>query len=213
MGDVVLITAEEAEKNLIGYNGEPYPSEEGGKDKGIACPLFFLYAQIYNLLEEVAKGQNDVFQRISSNRAFYKKAYWLNSGQLITEGQSDFHSLESKFHYTDRVDFSGIQYNPSDPYNFLRTRGPKDGNGLCNDKGCVELFQVATIQELASYNPYLSFVVRERWQPPSVYFPVDLASLTRGALGDALHVRTSVRLSGGQVWPEPTPKFQVQLGP
>ena len=208
-----LITQGQAEKNIIPYNGLSYPNDKCNKDRGIACPLFFLYAQIYELLGEVAHGQNDVFQKLTSDHVFYKKAYWLNTGQFITEGQRDFKNLSTDFHDLEVLDFCGIQLDPNftATYNPFVTTCAKNKNAL-ESLGKGSLFQLATINELAE-SPDLYFVVKEKWSAPSVYFPMDLDSDARTLLGEPLHVRVSVRLAGGKVWPDPTPKYQVKLGP
>ncbi|MBI4055912.1 MAG: hypothetical protein HY402_07275 [Elusimicrobia bacterium] len=210
-----LLTDDDANKNLIPYNGRFFPDGTCNKDEGIACPLFFLYTQIYQLLGEVADGQIQVFERLTSDHAFYKRAYWLNTGLnvLALLGSMDFPSLSPRMHFVDSINFAGVQLD-RDVFQPFHIVGPEGGNALFNEEtgNQSEVFQLATVPELASGSPF-RFEVQEVWEAPSVYFPVDLNSLARARLGEKLFVHTGVRLSGGQVWPDPTPKYQVQLLP
>lgn len=183
--------------------------------------IYQLYAQIYSLLGSVEDAQWQVFKRLTDNANFFRKSYWLNSGDCTSadncgeQGAQAFKGspLRAKLHKVTAIELSGNQFNQSNlfnPISVLHNR-KKFGNAIEIPDG---LFQLTTVNEGNLRRLKYGYEVIQPWDPPAEnYFNVDLKAFRP-------RVRARVVSGGGVVWnegspgnPSPTPKFQTRLYP
>ncbi|MBI4057381.1 MAG: hypothetical protein HY399_07555 [Elusimicrobia bacterium] len=193
-----------------------------------AVEFYKLYAQIYSLLGSVEDAQWSVFKRLTREANFFRKSYWLNSGDCSGvnncgwEGASTFtrDPLQANLHKIKKIQLWGRTYTPQNPFNPAPIVCNCDANNNAIDlteNNTDGLFQLATVPKRQLDRLGMkrgSYDVRQSWDPPGEnYFNVDLKAFKP-------YVHATVSSDGGVVWneekngePSPTPKFQTRLYP
>lgn len=197
-----------------------------------AQDIYKLYVQIYQLLGSVEDAQTSVFKRLTGNHNFFRKSYWLNTGDPIGSadaGASYFNAyqFQPKPYCVQEIMFYGNKPT-SDPFQPYKQWGPNKPivmpSTIANCQPNAGLFQAEAIPDdhlknmktvhapLANYPGY---PVIQRWSAPSNYFRVDFNNLVKCQTGGVSSpcVHSTIMLSGGRLWPDPTPKFQTRLYP
>ena len=197
-----------------------------------AQDIYKLYVQIYQLLGSVEDAQYSVFKRLTSNHNFFRKSYWLNTGDPINTadfGAGDFnaYSFEPKPYCIQEVMIYGNKptSNAFQPYQIWAPNAPiQMPTTIANCQPNAGLFQAEAIsdshlQSMRSLHAGLAnhpgWPVIQIWTPPSNYFRVSFNGMVRCAATGTTSpcVHATIQLSGGRLWPYPTPKFQVKLFP
>ncbi|MBI4676878.1 MAG: hypothetical protein HY748_04785 [Elusimicrobia bacterium] len=201
-----------------------------------------LYVQIWQLLGSVEEAQYSVLERLVKQHNFYKKAYWLNTGDPVETGAlgaQSFQSSASGFLWPNGVKFfchKQITYYGSvptgqliPPYIEQAPEKPIVVDFLDKCDGGAGLFQILWVKpsELDKMrkpmaNPkYAGYPVTQPWTAPGNYFNYDFNKEAKelNYRRPNLHATVSCGERGGagapraEVWPDPTPKFQVRLYP
>ncbi|MBI5883472.1 MAG: hypothetical protein HZB91_10265 [Elusimicrobia bacterium] len=213
-----------------------------------------LYVQIWQLLGSVEEAQYSVLSRLVKAHNFYKKAYWLNTGDSMADaalGADSFHASASGFlHSSDggggikffchqKITYYGSvptgQLIP--PYIEQAPTSPVGTPFLDKCEGGAGLFQILWVKpsELnkmrkPSLGAYAGYPVTQPWTAPGNYFNVNFnrrfsesGNFVDGnnydsntVAGDRPKVHATASCGEGskaEVWPNPTPKFQVRLYP
>ncbi|MBI3296573.1 MAG: hypothetical protein HYZ75_00300 [Elusimicrobia bacterium] len=207
-----------------------------------AQDIYKLYVQIYQLLGSVEDAQYSVFKRLTrdSNHSFFQKSYWLNTNDRIDKGKQgaqgfENYSFNPKPYCIQEIMIVGnkptnnpfqpyVQWGPSSPVQMPSTiAGCQPSSGL---------FQAEWVSpsELANMNaPRASknslgprgYPIVQNWGEGLIdrnYFSVNFMKevtcpAATGYSGAGPCVHATVSLSGGLLWPNPTPKFQTRLYP
>ncbi|MBU2529796.1 MAG: hypothetical protein KKD35_02050 [Elusimicrobia bacterium] len=189
-----------------------------------ALGVYKFYAQFYTLLGTIEKSQITVFERLTENFNFFRKSYYLNTGECrnnpagcaedgvagfkanaIREG-NNFH-----MHYTSKLQFwAKVPQTGIPPYMLHHTNPPVD----------IKLFQLATVDNDALEAAGNGYEVFQGWDVQSNYFDIDFNTLAacRETGRPCVHAMVASQcpaLSSGNncVWPNPTPKYQTRLYP
>lgn len=190
-----------------------------------AIGLYKFYAQVYNLLGSVQTSQKTVFERLTENFSFFRKSYYLNTGECRQnpgvcgeDGLAKFQAnrVYPVLHYIEKLKFwAKVPKSGLPPYYLGVTNPPLD-------MPAPGLFQLATVPD-AELAPLKSgFEVYQGWDAPSNYFGVDvnkLAPCPSGAISrtrPCVHARIASQcpdVNNNCVWPNPTPKYQTRLYP
>jgi hypothetical protein len=201
--------------------------------------FYKLYVQVYKLLGSVEEAQYSVLTRLADGHGFFKKSYWMNTGDADAErGAADFDRgignwssssvVKPICHKT--IQFHGNQPTGSSfrPYQVLTAFNPQAGDPPLalpdSISGCQGLFQLMWVNPRAIDNlraPWSESNHRSRgipvsqpWTAPGNYFNHDFNTNVFEAGRPAVHVTVSVGVgSPARVWPDPTPKFQVRTYP
>jgi len=211
VGDMItLVTEEQGNKIYIWWDG--------------VTGVYKFYAQFYTLLASIEESQYTVFERLTDNFSFFRKSYYLNTGECrenpavcAEDGLSEFKANRIRkgdnFHmwFTDRLRFWAKQpLSGLPPYRLVTTRPPID----------IKLFQLATVDDDALRRLGTGYEVYQGWDVPSNYFNIDFNNLVPcpETGRPCVHVRIASQcpqLSFGNncVWPNPTPKYQTRLYP
>ncbi|MBI5244652.1 MAG: hypothetical protein HY922_13370 [Elusimicrobia bacterium] len=229
--------------NKGGYSGEPDMSPDRLDILTMADALKYwinwddaqdiykLYVQIYQLLGSVEEAQYSVFERLINKHNFFRKSYWLNTGEDCTMGNcgADFF---------DNYQFKPVPYcirqvmiygnkptsNAFQPYQIWAPDKAVDMPPTIKNCRPPGLFQLEAIPDAhlanmasvhAGLSNYQGYPVIQNWTAPDNYFLVNFNGLVKcpavGTTSPCVHA--TVMLSGGKLWPYPTPKFQVRLYP
>lgn len=199
-----------------------------------ANAIYQLYAKIYQLLGSVEDAQFSVFKRLTATHNFFRKSYWLNTGDPVEVGGQgaqgfSLFPFKPKPYCVEGVSFCGNQPTSDvfQPYQILCLSKPVTDWSPpmpgCSPSG---LFQVEAIpdSDLKALNTphdvagYPGYPIIQHWTAPSNYFSVNFNSLMGGQAvcaggGGRPCVHATISVRGGNVWPNPTPKFQVKLHP
>ncbi|MFA6318097.1 MAG: hypothetical protein WC943_11830 [Elusimicrobiota bacterium] len=199
-----------------------------------------LYVQIWQLLGSVEEAQYSVLSRLVKSHNFYKKAYWLNTGDSVADGMLGAESFDSSarsfLHSSDGG--SGIKFfchrqityygsiptgELIPPYREQAPSSPVQTNFLDKCDGGSGLFQILWVKpaELDKMRkPYggkfAGYPVTQPWTAPGNYFNYDFNKESKelNFRRPTLHATVSCgEGSQAEVWPNPTPKFQVRLYP
>ncbi|MBI5623133.1 MAG: hypothetical protein HY924_05075 [Elusimicrobia bacterium] len=195
-----------------------------------------LYVQIWQLLGSVEEAQYSVLERLVKSHNFYKKAYWLNTGAPVSDGSLGADSFQSsagsflwpngvKFYCHRRITYYGSiptgQLIP--PYIEQAPSSPVVTDFLDKCDGGAGLFQILWVKpsELdkmrkAVNGKYAGYPVVQPWTAPANYFNYDFNKESKelNFKRPTLHATVSCgEGSKAEVWPDPTPKFQVRLYP
>ncbi len=217
-------------------------TEKQGNDVWIfwvpAVGIYKLYAQIYTLLGSIENSQITVFKRLTSNFRFFRKSYYLNTGDCKGDnaqvcGETGLRSFGGFFSNELSRGSGGIEMHSIDQIRFW-AKVPQSGDypyrrGHTDPPVDIKLFQLATINVGKLSNAGKGFHVYQDWEVPSNYFNVPFNTMkevsceTIGA--PCVHARVASQcpnLSGNPnawtgnnncVWPSPTPKYQTRLYP
>jgi hypothetical protein len=192
-----------------------------------ANSIYKLYVQIYQLLGSVEEAQYQVLQRLSSGHNFLAKSYWLNTGDAVGSGNeavSSFgrysNSFKAKAFCHKTLSFYGNK-PVDDTYQgwkqVMQDKIPLKYMQSCD--GGAGLFQVMWVDKGQIDAMRAGYDVVQHWRAPSNFFNVDFNTGIRALNNGEPFVRARVTCgeSGSQtkpnVWPNPTPKFQVRLYP
>ncbi|MCG2725765.1 MAG: hypothetical protein L6420_05840 [Elusimicrobia bacterium] len=189
-----------------------------------AIGIYKFYAQFYTLLGSIETSQITVFERLTENFNFFRKSYYLNTGECRQNPQacaedgvagfkanairqgSNFH-----MHYIEKIRFwAKVPQSGIPPYYLGKTNPPID----------IKLFQLATVDDDALSAAGSGYQMFQGWDTPSNYFNIDFNRLAacRETGRPCVHAMVASQcpaLSSGNncVWPNPTPKYQSRLYP
>ena len=193
-----------------------------------ANSIYKLYVQIYQLLGSVEEAQYQVLTRLSAGHNFLAKSYYLNTGDSVgasAEAVSTFgryaNSFKAKAYCHTQLMFYGNkpindtyqgwkEYSPQTPIPMQYMQSCEGGPGL---------FQVMWVDKSQIEGMRSGYDVIQHWQAPPNYFNVDFNKGIRELNNGEPFVHARVTCGEGnsqthpQVWPNPTPKFQVRLYP
>ena len=207
-----------------------------------AQDIYKLYVQIYQLLGSVEDAQFSVFKRLTSDHNFFRKSYWLNTNDAIDAGEQgasyfppSSYQFNPKPYRIQEIMIVGnkptnnpfqpyVQWGPSSPVQMPSTiAGCQPTSGLFQ----AEAIPQAELNNLASpHAPGSQFglvlpglPVFQNWGRGIIdknYFNVNFMNTVdcpgaTGGTGPCVHA--TISLSGGHLWPNPTPKFQTRLYP
>ncbi|MBI4656478.1 MAG: hypothetical protein HY746_07020 [Elusimicrobia bacterium] len=188
------------------------------------------YVQVYKLLGSVEQSQMTVFERLIENFNFFRKSYYLNTGECKEspstcgdEGVREFKNNRPKrdvdmhFHTIDKVTIRYKKWKPGLPptytlpvavYNESLMGGP--------------LFQLATVKNSVLKQAGKGYNVYQGWTVPSNYFSVDFhqqgVNCQQTSNKPCVHVLVAAQcprlgIDNNCVWPYPTPKYQTRIYP
>lgn len=183
----------------------------------VASQIYQVYSKIYSLLGQVEGAQQAVFERLTSDHNFFKKSYRLNTGtddpEAGEEGAGMIPDIRPKVNTAEtRYWFTRIE--GGDPR--CMSQGPPDTQSVFQLE-TVDKSDLVSIGEWNGASNYPGAPIVQHWKAPSNYFRVDVNRLfgggtfTQQAQGPFVH--STIAVSGGQVWPDPTPKYQTRLYP
>jgi len=208
-----------------------------------AVGLYKFYAQVYTLLGTVEESQMTVFERLTDNFNFFRKAYYLNGntaecvknpglcGEDGVGGRNAFRAnrfvrnSNMFMHYIKHIIFHAKVPQPGLPPYFLGKTTPPMDMTSNNSKG---LFQLASFSDSSLERIGNGYHVYQGWEPPRNYFNVRFdqmawkeCELSRRPCVHSLIASQCPNLRGGWpdsspnncVWPNPTPKYQTRLYP
>lgn len=208
-----------------------------------AVGIYKFYAQVYTLLGTVEEAQMTVFERLTQNFNFFRKAYYLNAntaacvknpglcGEDGVGGRNGFRvnrilrGSGMFMHYVKHVVFHAKVPQPGLPPYFLGKTNPPMDMTSSNQNG---LFQLATFSAPALARLGNGYHIYQGWDPPGNYFNVQFNRMAwkecEHSRRPCVHSRIASQcpnLRGGWpnstenncVWPNPTPKYQTRLYP
>lgn len=185
---------------------------------------FGFYNQVYTLLGSVEKSQTSVFEKLTANSSFFRKSYYLNTGECredeaatcAEDGVASFSSNKFidgiKPHYVPKISVTyklPVQYGRSIYTEHLTLASPG-------------LYQLTTVPVGALGRLGSGYQVYQGWKAESNYFNVDVNQLAKCGTGgiEGLCVRARIASQcpdyengNNCVWPNPTPKYQTRLYP
>jgi len=190
------------------------PTEKDSKGMGI----FPLYYQVYMMLGSIETSQYSVYRRLTDNFNFFRKSYYLNTGECrkdpakcAGDGLNNFaaNKLEMKFHEIETLvfharvapkgmDLGGLRIYKTEPI-----------------KLDPRIFQLATVRNNAVLGRLgRGLEVNQRWEAPDNYFKIDMNNLYK----PTVHARVAAQCpnlknDNNCIWPNPTPKYQTRLYP
>lgn len=202
----------------------------------LASEVYKLYVQVFSLLGSVEDAQWQVLKRLTkdSNHSFLQKSYWLNTGDPAVYGAELARSFDVALgefkttpHCVRKIIYHGNRHLGGTGIQQYRPVGTNPPETLPDSPGCSGggLFQLQTVDKTTlnafsrpggSEYPGLSLSLR--WQIPGKnYFNVDFGNMPQHFRNSAPELHTTVSVGANnpnaQVWPDPTPKFQVRQFP
>ncbi|MCK5582188.1 MAG: hypothetical protein KAI33_00275, partial [Elusimicrobiales bacterium] len=185
--------------------------------------VYKFYAQFYTLLGQIEKSQITVFERLTENFNFFRKSYYLNTGECregnaagcAEDGVAGFKPIKDKdnfhMHYIEKIRFwAKVPQSGIPPYYVGKTNPSID----------IKLFQLATIDNLTLENAGNGYHIYQGWDVDSNYFNVDFnaevpcTNMSRPCVHAMVASQCPDLGSGNNcVWPYPTPKYQTRLYP
>ncbi|MEA3306970.1 MAG: hypothetical protein U9Q34_04200, partial [Elusimicrobiota bacterium] len=143
--------------------------------------VYKFYAQFYTLLGSIEKSQITVFERLTDNFNFFRKSYYLNTGECrnnpggcAEEGVAGFKNNAIKngsnfhMHYINKIRFwAKVPQSGIPPYYLGKTNPPID----------IKLFQLASIDGGALKAAGRGYEVYQGWDVDSNYFNIDFNKL------------------------------------
>lgn len=190
-----------------------------------AVGLYKFFAQVYNLLGSVEMSQKTVFERLTENFNFFRKSYYLNTGECRQfpevcgeDGLAKFKAnrVHPVLHFIKQLKFwAKVPKSGLPPYYLGVTDPPLDMPG-------PGLFQLATVPDAELAPLKRGFEVYQGWDAPSNYFAIDVNKLAPCPAGTisgtrpCVHARIASQCpdeNNNCVWPDPTPKYQTRLYP
>ncbi|MBI4371307.1 MAG: hypothetical protein HY552_03300 [Elusimicrobia bacterium] len=203
----------------------------------LATEIYKLYRQVYSLLGQVEDAQLTVLKRLSADRNFLSKSYWLNTGDPLQDGVELGRRFDVSLGnfmgdvqpvclraltYCGNKDLGGGGIQPFAPH---CTDPPV---ALDTSPGCSQgLFQLMHVEPRAigrlrdsNGEGYPGLSLSMNWAVPAGnYWNVDFAGPGLfGTPSGKPELHTTISLAGDPaarpaVWPDPTPKFQVRQFP
>ncbi|MEK7288322.1 MAG: hypothetical protein AAB091_07175 [Elusimicrobiota bacterium] len=176
--------------------------------------VFAIYqtvAEVYSYFYSLATMVKLVYTKLHG--VFFKKTFWLNTGfnpsdDLVPE------KVKIQDHCTSKVTSWFTVMVPTAWAEVPDTRKwpPADitlgGQPRCSNGAGI--WQLSTIEELKGSHPKIFHFGKYHYQGPSNHFGVDYRELFNGM---EPYVTASAEVSGGKIWPNSKPSFQVRLRP
>ncbi|HAH05041.1 MAG TPA: hypothetical protein DCM05_00725 [Elusimicrobia bacterium] len=181
------------------------------------------YISVYRWLGKVASAQKAVFERMTAaEHPLARKALWVNLTQAEDSGcpsgsptdcyeetTSPYPYLTIRHHYIQGyiaachcpnrgicpVHFGGDTYSGNVHGAFTYT-GPA-------------LFQLQTIPSSEQKRLSQGWDVKHSWVPPRNAYDVDFSQV----MAEQPYVRSHVSVEGGEIWPNPMPRYRTKLNP
>jgi hypothetical protein len=193
-----IMSKEIAESHLVHFNME----------------AIRLYLFMYYLLSQIYENQKKVYDRITEGGEFYRKGYYLNTGncrlsECGREGAREFKGfmMDMKSVYVKKVKIFYKNDDASDVGEFSLDLAKENLFG-------GRLYQFSYLErgskdKLKKF--YTGIDINQTFTPPSNYFNISLLKYKPHT-----HVRAALQCtkeSNNCVWPNPTPKYQVRLFP
>lgn len=208
-----------------------------------AVSIYKFYAQVYMLLGTVEESQMTVFERLTENFTFFRKAYFLNANTadcVKNPGVCGEDGIRSRggyranrllrggnmfMHYIKHIVFHAKVPQVGLPPYFLGKTAPPMDMTSNNPNG---LFQLASFGSSSLEAVGKGYHVYQGWDPPGNYFNVKFGQLnwrecqnSRRPCVHSLVASQCPNLRGNWpnsspnncVWPNPTPKYQTRLYP
>lgn len=173
-----------------------------------------LYLFMYYLLSQIYENQKKVYDRISKDGEFFRKGYYLNTGncRLSECGRAGAKEFKDYIASTEAVYIYKIKTYYKDPVDGTTKEINLDLKA--DDIFDGKLFQFAFVSK--NYKEklkklYTGIDIEQPFDAPSNYFNVNLKRYKPHT-----HVRASIQCTkenNNCVWPDPTPKYQVRLFP
>ena len=160
-----------------------------------AMDIYKLYVQIYQLLGSVEDAQYRVFSRLTDGHNFFRKSYWLNTGEDCAGGTCGASGFPTKANFDPKpycvasVTFYGNKptSNAFQPYLWYAPSadGVPDMSGMNVAPGCkpgAGLFQAESMSESdlkalktphGGQSTYPGYPITQIWRAPANYFLVD----------------------------------------
>ncbi len=171
-----------------------------------------LYMTIYYLLDTIYENQKKVYQRLTKNGEFFRKAFYLNmSNCKMSEcGKQGALQFQNYIFNTEPIYIKTVRmfyYSTGENMAFVI---PLVDLNFSNGR----LFQFAYLTKTARERLrkiYSGVEINQPFQAPSNYFNIGLSRFN-----PHVHVRAALqcpRENNNCVWPNPTPKYQVRLYP
>lgn len=161
-----------------------------------------IYA-VYSYLNQLSTMVKLVYEKLHA--VFFEKTFWLNTGFKIDKNLAPS-IMRIQEHKTMRV---RLWYTRQD--NQLGAPIPYSNESEIKAGSNVGMWQLSTVEELAQQSPLHVFNFGNYYYagPPN-HFGIVYRDLFNGY---DPYVTASAEVSGGRVWPDPMPTFQVRLRP
>ncbi|MBI4369236.1 MAG: hypothetical protein HY547_03290 [Elusimicrobia bacterium] len=200
LGTWVLFSKEDIEKGLAGQ----VMSED-------ASALYQQVGEVYGYFYSLSSMVRLVYEKL--NKVFFKKTFWLNTGFTPDDDLApsslqiqDHCSTKITSYFTVMIEAGGVEI-PDTRYWKPQTIS-FGGKPLCRNG--TGIWQLSTVPDLASDDEHTFNFGKFYYEGPANHFGIDYKDLFEGY---EPHVTASAEVSGGRVWPEPKPSFQVRLRP
>ena len=189
--------------------------------------IYKFYAQFYTLLGSIEKSQITVFERLTENFNFFRKSYYLNTGECrnnpggcAEEGVAGFKANAIRsgnnfhMHYINKIRFwAKVPQSGIPPYYLGKTNPPID----------IKLFQLASVDKASLIAAGRGYEVYQGWDVQSNYFNIDFnklvpcSNMSRPCVHAMVASQCPAMVDGtgdnNCVWPNPTPKYSTRLYP
>jgi len=173
-----------------------------------------LYLFMYYLLSQIYENQKKVYERITSEGEFFRKGYYLNTGncRLSECGREGAREFKKYFLETEPVYIQRVVTFYKDPVDGQKKSIKLDlkADNIFDGK----LYQFAYLSKPSKERArklYTGIEIKQSFEAPSNYFRVGLKRYNPHT-----HVRVAMQCtkeSNNCVWPNPTPKYQVRIYP
>ncbi|OGS05472.1 MAG: hypothetical protein A3G41_07725 [Elusimicrobia bacterium RIFCSPLOWO2_12_FULL_59_9] len=178
-----------------------------------------IFNQLFQLLYQVQSAQAAVNKKITEKHDFFTKSYHLNTTEPARNAWRASRAIpnledDTKMHF---LEINTIFYT-------CRRDGTRNMPGDCNTDQYTyyyptsyvlqyddpeQLFQMTTVDNKLLSKFAKGISILQRWDVPDNYFGI---KFVREMHHDAV-VHSKIQIAGGQIWPDPTPKYQVRLYP
>lgn len=182
-----------------------------------------LYTKVYKYLGDIAGAQKAVFESVVLDRhLLLRKSLWLNL-QAEEEGMGacseDVNSCGNEAatafrRILIRRHALGITLPPLRHCPVRPPIGVDDGYVGAMEgafRGTSDIWQLMTVPTSDLNMLRRGFIVTNHWAPRRNFFNVNLNEYLPGS--EDPFVQVTVKTSGGQVWPDSTPKYSTRLSP
>lgn len=197
--------------------------------------VYKLYVQIYSLLGSVEEAQWSVLTRLSEKQSFFKKSYWLNTGDPIGDADDGATAFANQVGYWDssvaqpichsKIFFYGNQPTGSgfQPWQLYAPQAPvalQPTIKNCSQPGLFQLMYVKTSTLQKVQGPpsdggrfaRSGVGIKQHWTAPKNFWGHEFNTARFDGGKPWVHVTVGLG-PRGRIWPNPTPKFQVRTYP
>ena len=180
-----------------------------------------LYITMYYLLSQIYENQKKVYERVTKNGEFFRKSFYLNTGncrmaECGREGSREFNGLVARtlpvyiqkivMFYNDPSEFPDADAKPAEVP--IDMKQDKMLDGQLYQFSYLERSSIERLRRL-----YRGIDITQSFRAPNNYFNVNLNT---NRYRPHVHARVALQCtkeSNNCVWPYPTPKYQVRLFP